>query len=165
VATATAPAPAEAPAVKSSPKASVEGVALALADGELPAADLLAKAGERALTIAWTGGYVEFGHRDYSVTGNPDNPKTQEASELHVESGESWTGPKTLQHCPLRLLLDRGVRLPRVGAYKINRAAEANYVPVPDVSPLAKVTREEAEKLVYLKARLTDKGHQLLIAE
>jgi hypothetical protein len=161
VATATAT---EAPA-KASPKASIESVALALADGELPAAELLAKVGERALTIAWTGGYVEFGHRDYSVTGNPDNPQTQQASELHVESAESWTGPKQLTHCSLRLLMDRGVKLPRVGTYKINRAAEASYVPVPDVSPLAKITREEAERLVFLKARLTDKGHQLLIAE
>ena len=146
-------------------KASLEEVALALADGAVPAADLLKKAGERALTIAWTGGYVEFGHRDYSVTGNPENPQTHALSELHIESAESWTGAKTAHHCSLRELLARGVKLPNCGTYKINRSAEPNYVPVADVSPLAKIAREDAEKLVYLKVRLTDKGHQLLIAD
>jgi hypothetical protein len=160
VASATAPAPA--PEAK---KTSIESVALALAEGDMPAGKLLEAVGERALTIAWTGGYVEFGHRDYTVTGNPDSPQTQSLSELHIESAESWSGPKTQTHCTLRELLKRGLKLPAVGTYKLNRATEPNYVPVPDVSPLAKITREEAEKLVFLKARLTDKGHQLLLAE
>lgn len=146
-------------------KVSLEDVALALEDKELPAAELLKTVGERALTVAWTGGYVEFGHRNYTVTGNPDNPKTRDASELHIENGVSWSGPKKATHCSLRELLARGVELPHCGTYKFNKAAESGYQPVPDVSPLVRMERGEAEKLVYLAVRLTDKGHQLLLAE
>lgn len=146
-------------------KTALADLAAALADGEMKAADLLEMAGEKALAIAWTGGYVEFGHRDYSVTGNPDSPQTQQYSELHVESAESWTGAKTKDHCPLKTLLARGVSLPKTGKYKYNRAADADYRPVPDVSPLAEIDRAAAEALVFLKVRLTDKGHQLLLAD
>ncbi len=79
-------------------------VAAALGEVEMRASELVELVGSQALTIAWTGGYVEFGHRDYTVTGNPTNPKTHAESELHVESGESWTGAKTAQQCPLRAL-------------------------------------------------------------
>ena len=138
-------------------------VATALGDAEMKVPELLQLVGEKALNIAWTGGYVEFGHRDFSVTGNPDNPQTHALSQLHVESAESWTGPKTQQHCPLKLILSRGINIPRVGAYKFNRAAEPDYRPVADVSPLAEIDRATAESLVFLKCRLTDKGHQLLL--
>lgn len=138
-------------------------VAAALGDGEMRVAELLALVGERALNLAWTGGHVEFGHRDFSVCGNPDNPQTQALSELHVESAESWTGPKTQAHCQLKLILARGVNVPRTAKYKFNRAAEPDYRPVADVSPLAEIDRAAAEALVFLKCRLTDKGHQLLL--
>lgn len=140
-------------------------VAIVLADGEIPVADLLKKVSEHTLNIAWTGGYVEFGSRDYTVTGNPTDPQFKMASQLHLESGESWTGEKKPRHCTLKEILARGTKLPEVGAYKFNRASEAGYKPNGDESPLVDMTREEAQAKVYLKARLTDKGHQLLITE
>lgn len=141
-------------------------VALALADGEMPVAELLKKVTEHTLNIAWTGGYVEFGSRDYTVTGNPHDSQFRLASQLHLEKGESWTGEKKPHQCSLKEILARGTKLPEVGAYKFNRAGEEGYKPSnPDESPLADITREEAQTKVYLKARLTDKGHQLLITE
>lgn len=159
-----AAATAERPANAASKMSDPQEVAILLADGEMPVAELLKKVSEHALNIAWTGGYVEFGVRDYTITGNPFDPQFKLASQLHLESGESWTREKTQRHCTLKELLARGTKLPEVGAYKFNRASEEGYKPNGDESPLVDISREEAQKKVYLKVRLTDKGHQLLIA-
>lgn len=163
-----AAATADRPANQQAPQsANPVDVAKAL-DGkdDMPAAELLKKVGEKAMNIAWTGGYIEFGQRDYTIVGNPYDQQYRLASQFHLGSGTNWTNEKKPKDCTLREIFARCAELPDCGTYKRNRAGESGYVPsAPDESPLVNISREEAVKTCYLKVRLTDKGHQLLISE
>lgn len=101
---------------------------------------------------AWAAGIVEFGHRDYCVTG----PVGKDNSTLVVEDGFSWTGEKKPYHKNYRNIADE--KLPETRKhtkYVLTPGHGPNDAPFLKPTP---IDREEALKLIALQVRLTDKG-------
>lgn len=127
-------------------------VAGELLDQVLPVSELLTKVSQKELAKAWLAGEVEFGRREYVVTGKPGTKSETVGSVLILESAMSWTGPKRVKHKPLKELLADAEQVPECGEYR-------TYEPdgTGGVRAVA-VTRSDAAKALALVARLTDKG-------
>lgn len=145
---------------------------LLLADGDRPAADVLAAVPERALAAAWAAGYVEFGRQAHSVSGRPGVAESNPT--LYVEDGVQWTGPKKPTHKPLKGVLADAARVPDCKEYreyvrqvsdgKDDRGVEhwRTVAEVPEGREFrwatTRTTREAAAARMGLYVRLTDKG-------
>lgn len=149
---------------------------LLLGDGEAAADDVLARAGEGPLSLAWVKGYVEFGRTKYSVTGNPESPASEPC--LVVEGGLEWGGPKTARHGRLKDVL--AFTPPVCQKYQryqrevlVNREKDAwEWVDGPDDVKGRETRwarrasdRREAEAALRLFVRLTDAGVAALQAD
>lgn len=127
-------------------------VAGELLDQVVPVSDLLAKVPQKELAKAWLTGDVEFGRREYVVTGKPGTKSEAVGSVLILESAVCWTGPKRVKHKPLKELLAESEQVPECGEYRTYEPDGSGGVkPVP-------VSRADAAKALALMVRLTDKG-------
>jgi len=145
---------------------------LFLADGERPAAAVLAAVPERVLAAAWAAGLVEFGRRKHSVSGRPGVPESKPT--LYLEDGAEWSGAKKPSHKTLKGVLTDGARVPDCVEYRKyvkevsagrDEAGLERFRVVADVPEgqefrwnTAKTDRAEAVAELALMVRLTDKG-------
>ena len=65
-----------------------------LLDNTMPLKELQGKASALAIGAAWAVGDIEFGHREYVISG----PAGATGSALIVEEGMTWTGEKSARH-------------------------------------------------------------------
>jgi hypothetical protein len=153
-------------------EATTADLTLLLADGERPAAEVLAAVPERVLAAAWAAGLVEFGRRKHSVSGRPGVAKSEPT--LYLEDGVEWTGPKKGSHKTLKGVLADAARVPDCLEYRryvkevpigkddsgVERFRVAASVPEGQEFrwATAKTDRAEAAAELGLLARLTDKG-------
>jgi hypothetical protein len=152
--------------------ATTADLTLLLADGERPAAEVLAAVPERVLAAAWAAGLVEFGRRAHSVSGRPGVPESKPT--LYLEDGVHWTGPKRQSHKTLKGVLADAARVPECVEYRryvkevsagkdesgVERFRVAAAVPEGQEFRwnTAKTDRAEAAAELGLLVRLTDKG-------
>lgn len=144
-----------------------------LAEQELPVADVLGHKdlkgeGQTAIAKAWATGLIEFGRVKHVVCGRPaegDNPAVADTSvkeserptALLIEDGIEWGGARQTYHARFRDLWERAKQLPLVEKFR-------KYIKVKDEatgemkSRIVEIKKDEAEKLMTLHVRLTDRG-------
>lgn len=162
---------ATAEATKAGPSEDLLGV---LMDTHMPLADVLAKVPELALARAWAAGDVEFGRIRHCVTGRPGISASNPT--LYVEAEFDWTGPKTPRHGRLAQVLADAKRVPNCEQYRKyvkqvslgkDDAGVEKWKTVADSEisdgqefrfTTVQIKREEAEALLVMSVRLTDKG-------
>ena len=124
----------------------------AISDGVVSLKELRQKASDILISRAWASGYIEFGRRTHSITG----PLNKAGSQLIIESGVQWSGPKTVHgHKPFRELLAEESHLPVCAEYRLYNLIPKND---PAKSPLSEITQEQAHECIALQVRLTDLG-------
>lgn len=165
-------------------KSAGEDLLLYLAtEGEVTLSAAEAKAGEKAVALAWQRGEVEFGRTKHVTTGNPDTAVTVHngvhlpAPAVIIEGGVEWSGPKQRFHGPYAAV--KAVKLPDRGVYQkyqlevcVNKEKdvwewlEAGHKANGRATRYARrdIDRSEAEALFELRVRLTDKGAEALSA-
>lgn len=134
-------------------------IAVLLEDRTMSVADLLRATSQLAVATAWAAGQIEFGCRTRVLNGQPGKPDAQ----LIVECSWNWTGEKKSgSHVGFRELYANYAKpLPDAKHY---REYPDSLPPDhdPNKSPLRDITRPQAEELLALQVRLTDKGLALL---
>lgn len=132
---------------------------VALLDNKtLPAAEVIAKTSLRALARAWSRGEVELGRRDRCLNGRAG----AKDSILHVECLWHWTGAKTPQHQDFDTIwAEEQKGAPEAAKYfEYPETLPADHPP--EKSPLREISRAEAERMLVLHVKLTDRGRALL---
>lgn len=168
------PATADKPTPVPSKAASFDDLAQLLADKHMPVAEVLALVPELALARAWSGGDVEFGRLRHCVTGRPG--VSASSPTLIVESEIDWSGPKTPRHGRLTAVLADSRRIPNCEKYKkyvkqvslgrdeqgVEKFRTVTDEEIADGQEFryttAEIKRDEAESLLTMQVRLTDKG-------
>lgn len=138
------------------PPATAPDVLAALEDKEMTLAELRQLVDDKAIGRAWAGGFIEFGQPNYCIQGAGSN----EHSCLIYEGGVSWGGPKTQLHKNFANLLKDNV-MPVCGRYE-----RADLPMLKKTDPRTghetfhrpMVSQNDAQKLIGLRVRLTDKG-------
>ncbi len=138
---------------KAQPAAAAADLADALGADAMSLADLK-KLGvdDMAIARAWAAGNIEFGHRQYCVTG----PAGKIGSALVLEDGWDWSGPKTKMHKGYKELA--GDQLPKVEKFKKYVAQPPEKFGDEPVLKPVEVSEAEALAAVALHVRLTDQG-------
>lgn len=142
-------------AVADKTEVGIDDIRAALGLESLPAAELeavLGDGGQLAIAKAWAAGLVEFGSRRFCVTG----PVGKDGSSLVLEDGEDWTGPKTKMHKSYRDL--RAEKMPEVRKYKKYELSKPERFGEEPVLRPVEISKDEAERELALRVRLTDKG-------
>lgn len=132
-----------------------------LEDQEKPLAELAELADAKAISKAWAGGLIEFGRPTYCTVGasSHEKPGGAEGSILIIEGGMEWTGAKGAQHKSYKDIAAE--TLPVCERYE---RADLPMVPKTDVKNghttyhRPAVKQQEAEAILALRVRLTDKG-------
>lgn len=122
----------------------------------VPLADLKGMgADDLAIAQAWAGGLIEFGHRAYCTTG-PAGGKP--GSELRIEDGWVWSGPKTKTHKGYKeIAAEVPPKTEKCKVYKAFPPPPDRPHDEPQLRPV-EVPHEQAHNLIALHVRLTDKG-------
>lgn len=147
-------------------------------DGETTLSAAIQRCGEPAVAAAWAKGEIEFGRTKYVTSGNPatavdvHNGVKLPRPTLIVEGGLEWTGPKQRHHEPLaKILAEKVPVLPAYQKYQlevcVNRDRDVwEWLEDGDAADgrdtryaRREIKRAEAEALIELRVRLTDKGH------
>jgi len=170
---------AQATATKDAKAAADTGELLTLlaVDGETTLTAAIQRCGEPAVAAAWAKGEVEFGKTKYIVTGNPatavdvHNGVKLPRPTLIVEGGLEWTGPKQRYHEPLaKILAEKPPVYPAYQKYQlevcVNKEKDIwEWLEGDDAADgrdtryaRRDIKRAEAEALIELRVRLTDKG-------
>lgn len=107
------------------------------------------------LSKAWAGGFIEFGHAKYCVTGRPGVSTSKPT--LLIEMGMEWTGPKRGTHKGYEELKKDDALPAKIEFYqkyvKGLDPASGEEILIP-----ARIEEAEAAKLLAFQVRLTDKG-------
>jgi hypothetical protein len=145
-----------------------------LGEDDQPLSDVLGVVSEAILARAWAAGDIEFGRASHCVTGRPGVPESNPT--LMIEDGFDWTGPKTPRHKRFSGLLADSKRFPECRLYrryvrqvlvgkdeqgveKWRAARDGEDVDGQETRWGTKtIDRAEAESLLALRVRLTDKG-------
>jgi hypothetical protein len=105
---------------------------------------------------AWAGGLIEFGHKQYCLTGPVSGNSLKPGSRLVLEEGFEWSGAKTKMHKPYRELINETP--PKVEKFfRYEWTVPKLFGEEPVLRPV-EISESEAVTAIALQVRLTDKG-------
>lgn len=138
-----------------------------LSEKELPVAEVieakeLKGQAQVALAKAWATGLVEFGRVKHVVTGRPgvvdvSVDEKMRFTSLLIEDGVEWSGPRTASHVRFRDLWEKTRDLPPVDKFR-RYVLEKDKETGEEKYKVVVIPKPEAEKLMALQVRLTDRG-------